>query len=61
MRRPTMTVYQDDTGSWRWRLRGANGAKVASSGESFASRGNALRAAKRVVELCRADIEVGER
>lgn len=46
-----MTVYKDTSGLYRWKLRGANGQKVASSGEAFASKSNALRAARRVVAL----------
>jgi uncharacterized protein YegP (UPF0339 family) len=38
-------VYADTTGKYRWRLRASNGRKVATSGESFASRSNAARAA----------------
>ena len=37
-------TYKDDAGFWRWRCRAKNGKKVASSGESFASKRNALRA-----------------
>lgn len=41
-------VYPDASGSYRWRLVAANGTKIASSGESFASRENAKRAAETV-------------
>jgi len=37
-------LFLDDAGKWRWRIIANNGRKVASSGESFASRRNALRA-----------------
>ena len=37
-------VYPDRRGRYRWRLIAANGQIVASSAQSFASRGNALRA-----------------
>jgi len=42
----TFEVYADAGGSYRWRLKGGNGQKVASSGESFASQSNARRAAE---------------
>lgn len=41
-------VYADAGGSYRWRAKSGNGAKVASSGESFASKSNAQRAADNV-------------
>ncbi len=41
-------IYQDAAGSWRWRLVASNGAKIASSGEAFDSRFNAVRAAELV-------------
>ncbi len=41
-------VFQDVGGNWRWRLRGGNGQIVATSGESFASHHNAVRAALNV-------------
>jgi uncharacterized protein YegP (UPF0339 family) len=44
-------MYQDRAKKWRWRLIAANGQKVASSGESFDSRSNAVRAARNVKRL----------
>lgn len=44
-------VFQDRAKKWRWRLVAGNGATVATSGESFASKANAIRAARRVKEL----------
>jgi uncharacterized protein YegP (UPF0339 family) len=41
-------VYADASGSYRWRLVASNGQTVASSGESFASKANARRAAENV-------------
>lgn len=35
---PKFELYRDVAGKWRWRLRDGNSEKVASSGESFASR-----------------------
>jgi hypothetical protein len=41
-------IYADASGSYRWRLVASNGQTVASSGESFASKANARRAAENV-------------
>jgi uncharacterized protein YegP (UPF0339 family) len=48
MAEPRFDVYKNKGGKWRWKLIGSNGRKVASSGESFASRANAVRAAENV-------------
>jgi uncharacterized protein len=48
---PKFDVYQDRAKKWRWRLLADNGQKVASSGESFDSRSNAMRAARNVKRL----------
>lgn len=44
------TFFVDVAGYYRWRLVAGNGEKVAAS-ESYASRSNAVRSAKRVKEL----------
>jgi|tagenome__1003787_1003787.scaffolds.fasta_scaffold20668508_2 uncharacterized protein YegP (UPF0339 family) len=41
-------VYADRGGTFRWRATARNGHTVASSGESFANRSNAKRAAENV-------------
>jgi uncharacterized protein YegP (UPF0339 family) len=41
-------IYADAGGSYRWRLVSSNGQTIASSGESFASKANAVRAAENV-------------
>ena len=41
-------VYPDSGGKYRWRLVASNGQTVGSSGESFASKANALEAAENV-------------
>jgi uncharacterized protein YegP (UPF0339 family) len=41
-------AYEDLVGKWRWRLLGADGRAVATSGESFDSHWHALRAAEDV-------------
>ena len=43
-------IYADASGSYRWRLVASNGQTVASSGESFASKASARRAAENVKE-----------
>ena len=44
-------VYADAARLWRWRLIAANGQRVASSGEAFASKSNAQRAVDDVVAI----------
>jgi uncharacterized protein YegP (UPF0339 family) len=44
----TYEVYADTSGNYRWRAKAANGAKIASSGEAFASKQNAVDAAQNV-------------
>ncbi len=41
-------IYADAGGNYRWRLVSSNGQIVASSGEAFASKSNAQRAAENV-------------
>jgi hypothetical protein len=41
-------IYADKGGDYRWRLIANNGEPVASSGEAFASKANAKRAAETV-------------
>jgi uncharacterized protein YegP (UPF0339 family) len=45
---PQFDAYEDLVGRWRWRLLGADGRPVATSGESFDSHWHALRAAEDV-------------
>lgn len=45
---PQFDAYEDLVGKWRWRLLGADGRAVATSGESFDSHWHALRAAENV-------------
>lgn len=42
----TLRVFKDKAGKWRWHLKAANGKKIATSGESFARKHNAVRAAE---------------
>lgn len=43
----TIEIYPDEGGRYRWRARAKNGKVTAVSGESFDSKGNAKKAAKR--------------
>jgi len=43
-------IYKDHAEKYRWRLVSTNGQTTASSGESFASHGDAKRAAEHVKE-----------
>jgi len=42
-------IYQDRSGKWRWRLRARNGNIVADSGQGYATKHNAKRAAEATV------------
>ncbi|MGD0273110.1 MAG: DUF1508 domain-containing protein [Gaiellaceae bacterium] len=48
MATPKFEIYADTAGNYRWRLKDGNSVKIASSGESFASKENAKRAAANV-------------
>ena len=48
MATPKFEVYADVGGKYRWRLKDGNGEKIASSGESFATKENAKRAVRNV-------------
>jgi hypothetical protein len=43
-------IYPDKKDEYRWRLVSSNGQTIASSGEAFASKANARRAAENVKE-----------
>jgi uncharacterized protein YegP (UPF0339 family) len=56
--KPKFQIYSDAAGRYRWRLKDADGEKVALSGDSFASESDAKRAAQRVKDTAPdADIE----
>ena len=44
----TLTVYQDKTGQYRWRMQHLNAHIIADSGEGYSTRSNAIRAARRL-------------
>lgn len=48
--RPKLGIWLAKDG-FRWRLIGRNGRIVAEGGEAYVGRRNAIRAAKRVVQL----------
>lgn len=49
-RKPTLEVYEDIAGEWRWRLISSNKQIVCTSHEPFDTKSNAKRAAKRAIE-----------
>jgi uncharacterized protein YegP (UPF0339 family) len=56
-----LVVYPDRTKKWRWKLLAANGQSVASSGESFATKASAKRAAESMQKTAaKADVVVEE-
>ena len=46
--RYSFVLFPDASAKWRWHLRASNGRLIAASGESFASRASAKRAALNV-------------
>lgn len=56
MRAARFEVYRGGTwkttwpGRWYWRLRAANGLVIADGSEGYATRSNALRAARRAID-----------
>jgi len=40
----TVQYFADKAGNWRWHVKARNSKLVAASGESFASKSNAIRA-----------------
>ena len=48
MAKPKFQIYADASGKYRWRLKDGDGEKVASSGESYASKSDAKLAAQLV-------------
>ncbi len=58
MAKPKFQIYADASGKYRWRLKDGDGEKVASSGESYASKSDAKLAAQLVkATALDADIE----
>jgi len=51
MKTPTLQVYPDSTGEWRWRLVAANGKIVCDGAESYGSKRNVLRAVGLLTEI----------
>jgi uncharacterized protein YegP (UPF0339 family) len=44
-----LTTYQDKAGGHRWRMQAPNGKIVADSGEAYASKRSAERAAAKLI------------
>jgi uncharacterized protein len=57
--KPKFQIYSDASGKYRWRLKDGDGEKVALSGDSFASKAEARRAAKLVKDTA-PDAEIDE-
>ena len=58
MASPKFQIYADASGKYRWRLKDGDGEKVASSGDSYASKSDAKLAAQLVRgTAAHADIE----
>jgi uncharacterized protein YegP (UPF0339 family) len=54
----SFVIYADKGGEYRWKLVADNGQTTATSGESFASKSNAIRAAEGVRDsAAKADIK----
>jgi len=51
--KPKFQIYTDAAGKFRWRLKDGDGEKVASSGDSFATRSGARSAAQLVKDIAR--------
>jgi uncharacterized protein YegP (UPF0339 family) len=49
-------VFEDAGAGWRWHLKAGNGRTMATSGESYASAGNARRAARRMIATLRVPV-----
>lgn len=45
-----LSMYQDDVGEWRWRLRARNGKIIAEGGEGYQNKGDCWRSMKQVSE-----------
>ena len=43
---PRFSIYKDQEGDWRWRLRAANGLTIADSGEGYTRERDAKRAVR---------------
>lgn len=57
----TFKVLKTSAGNWYWHLIASNGQKIATAGESFASKDSAKRAAQNVKDnAASAPIEVDD-
>jgi uncharacterized protein YegP (UPF0339 family) len=46
-----LTVYMDKARLYRWRIKHRNGKTMADSGEGYATRSNAIRAARKMQRI----------
>jgi uncharacterized protein YegP (UPF0339 family) len=54
------TLYQDDLGEWRWRLRARNGQIVADCGEGYKTRAACLKGVSLVQSSGKAKVKLSE-
>ena len=48
-----LEVYQGRGRGWYWRLKSGNGLTIADGAEGYSTASNAMRAARRLVEIMR--------
>lgn len=51
------TIYKDQAGEWRWRIRADNGEKIADSGEGYKQEYDARHGLRLVLDAG-SDIEI---
>lgn len=57
---PKFSIFKDVSGHYRWHLIAGNGTKIATSGEAFYSKENAIRAATNVKAIAPSALVVDE-
>ncbi|MBH9993858.1 MULTISPECIES: DUF1508 domain-containing protein [Bartonella] len=50
-------IYKDKNGEWRWHLKAANHEKIATSGEGYKNKADALHAIDLVKSSSHAPVE----
>ncbi len=54
-----LRVYRDSSGDFRWSCKAGNGETIADSSEGYASKSNALRAARQFRDgLVNVDVDI---